>query len=196
MSDNKAVAGVLNAILCGSTIFGFIKIAPAEHPYAFTACVIGFCHGLCGLIKVAVGDNETAKSVLEATTNIMDLIPLPLVNLDIYLKGESNNIALGHGLFIVPLAVDMIISLIKDKGEESTGPTLRTLTLLGSITSMVYLAINESSWIYGGIAISAYMARFGADYLDEKIDNSKVPINLLSYSCFYVLTTLAISGEK
>ncbi|XP_016942101.1 uncharacterized protein [Drosophila suzukii] len=200
MSDNSAVSTVLNVLLCGATGFGFYKIGPSEHPYAFTACVFGFCHGLFGLVSSLTGD-ENAKKVTDTTTSIMEILPLPLVNVDLYLAAESNNIALGHGLFIVPLAVSVILSLFKgesgDEGEGSALDTLKTLTILGNITSLLYLSINESSWNLAGMAFLAFMAKFGAKFFEEQIsEGSGEPVTYLSWSGFYVLTALATTGEK
>jgi len=191
---------VLNVLLCGATGFGFYKIGPSEHPYAFTACVFGFCHGLFGLVSSLTGD-ENAKKVTDTTTSIMEILPLPLVNVDLYLAAESNNIALGHGLFIVPLAVSVILSLFKgesgDEGEGSALDTLKTLTILGNITSLLYLSINESSWNLAGMAFLAFMAKFGAKFFEEQIsEGSGEPVTYLSWSGFYVLTALATTGEK
>ncbi|EDV45724.1 uncharacterized protein LOC6550760 [Drosophila erecta] len=200
MSDNSAVSCVLNVILCGATGFGFYKIGPSEHPYAFTACVFGFCHGLFGLVS-GLTDNENAKKVTETTTAIMEIIPLPLVNVNLYLATESNNIALGHGLFIVPLAVSVILAFFKGEsggeGEGSALDTLKTLTILGNITSLLYLAINENNWNMGGMAFLAFMAKFGAKFFEEQInEGSGEPVTYLSWSGFYFLTAVALSGEK
>lgn len=200
MSDNSAVSCVLNVLLCGATGFGFVKIgSPAEHPYAFTACVIGFCHGLFGLVDFAAG-SDTTKTMKETTTSMMEIVPLPLVNVDLYLGAESNNIALGHGLFIVPLAVSVILGMVKggdDGGEESPMGTLKTLTILGNITSLLYLAINESSWNLAGMAFLAFMAKFGAQFCDENVsEGSGEPITYVSWSGFFFLAAMAVSGEK
>ncbi|XP_016971788.1 uncharacterized protein LOC108039337 [Drosophila rhopaloa] len=201
MSDNTAVSTVLNVLLCGATGFGFYKIGPSEHPYAFTACVIGFCHGLFGLVSGLTGD-DNAKKVTETTTCFMEIIPLPLVNVDLYLGAESNNIALGHGLFIVPLAVSVILNLVKGEGSGEDGEggvveTLKTLTVLGNITSLLYLSINESSWNLAGMAILAFMAKFGGQFCEEQVtEGSGEPVTYVSWSGFFFLTALAVSGEK
>ncbi|KAH8272756.1 hypothetical protein KR026_010706 [Drosophila bipectinata] len=201
MSDNSAVSCVLNVLLCGATGFGFVKIgSPAEHPYAFSACVIGFCHGLFGLVEFAAG-SDTTKSMKETTTSVMEIVPLPLVNVDLYLGAESNNIALGHGLFIVPLAVSVILGMVKggEDGGEDGGPmaTLKTLTILGNITSLLYLAINESSWNLAGMAYLAFMAKFGAQFCEENVsEGCGEPITYVSWSGFFVLAAMALSGEK
>jgi len=162
--------------------------------------VFGFCHGLFGLVSSLTGD-ENAKKVTDTTTSIMEILPLPLVNVDLYLAAESNNIALGHGLFIVPQAVSVILSLFKgesgDEGEGSALDTLKTLTILGNITSLLYLSINESSWNLAGMAFLAFMAKFGAKFFEEQIsEGSGEPVTYLSWSGFYVLTALATTGEK
>ncbi|XP_022208802.1 uncharacterized protein LOC111065114 [Drosophila obscura] len=197
MSDNSAVTGVMNLLLCGATGFGFCKIGPQEHPYAFTACVVGFCHGLLGLVASVSGDENTTKAK-DATNALMEIVPLPLVNVELFLGAESNNIALGHGLFIVPLAVSVIIGWAKDSDEgDHAIDTLKTLTILGNITSMVYLALNESSWTLGGMAFLAFMAKFGATFFEDKVtEGSGQPVAYISWAGFYFLTAMAISGEQ
>ncbi|XP_001355655.1 uncharacterized protein [Drosophila pseudoobscura] len=197
MSDNSAVTGVMNLLLCGATGFGFYQIGPQEHPYAFTACVVGFCHGLLGLVATVSGDENTTKAN-DATNALMEIVPLPLVNVDLFMGADSNNLALGHGLFIVPLAVSVIIGWAKDNDENgSVIDALKTLTVLGNITSMVYLALNESSWNLGGMAFLAFMAKFGAAFFEENVsEGTGQPITYISWSGFFFLTALAVAGEK
>ncbi|KAH8386715.1 hypothetical protein KR093_002166 [Drosophila rubida] len=197
MSDNAAVSGVLNALLCGVTGYGFYAMGPQEHPYAFSACIIGFCHGLLGLVECLTGDSNVT-SAKETTNSILEIVPLPLVNIDLFFGGEGNNIALGHGLFIVPMAISAIVALVKGGGEEGdeTMETLKLLTILGNITSLCYLAVNEGSWVMGGMAILAFMAKYGAEFLDQQIEGSGEPIKYVSWSGFYFLATLAVGGEK
>ncbi|XP_030382069.1 uncharacterized protein LOC115629689 [Scaptodrosophila lebanonensis] len=197
MSDNAAVTGVLSALLCGVTGFGFYKMAPQEHPYAFTACVIGFCHGFLGLVAVVAGESESANSAKETTTAIMEIVPLPLVNIELFFMSESNNIALGHGLFIVPMAVDLLLSLFKDEGgdENETRETLKNLTILGNITALLYLAINESNWIYGGMAGLAFIAKYGAMFIDSQSEGSGPPITMLAYTGFFYCTAISMGGD-
>ncbi|KAH8408837.1 hypothetical protein KR009_001993 [Drosophila setifemur] len=201
MSDNSAKSVVLNVLLCGATAFGIVKIgSPGDHPYAFTACVIGCCHGVLGLINI-FAESDSTRSLKETTSSIMEIVPLPLVNVDLYLGAESNNIALGHGLFIVPLAISVILGMVKGEGQSTddygTLHTLKTLTILGNITSLLYLAINESSWNLAGMAFLAFMAKFGARFCEEQVsDGSGEVVTYVSWSGFFFLGALALSGEK
>ncbi|KAH8237607.1 hypothetical protein KR038_002512 [Drosophila bunnanda] len=199
MSDNKAVTCVLNAVLCGASGYCLIKVALSAHPWAFSACVIGFCHGLTGLVD-ALTDNENVTKVHRVTTRIMEIIPLPLFNVDLFLNSENNNIALAHGIFLVPLGVSVLLAMFKNEGESEdfgTLDTLKILTILGNITSLVFLAINDSSWTEGGMAFLAFMAKFGAEFIQDRVaDNSAVPITYISWSGFYILAAWAITGEK
>ncbi|EDW65678.1 uncharacterized protein [Drosophila virilis] len=197
MSDNSAVSGILNAVLCGVTGYGFYAMPPQSHPYAFSACLIGFCHGLLGLIECISG-SEQVKSARETTNSILEIVPLPLVNIDIFFGGESNNIALGHGLFIVPMAISVLVGLIKGEGGEGDDAveTLKLLTILGNITSLCYLAINEGSYYMGGMAFLAFMAKYGSEFLETQIEGSGDPIKYISWSGFYLLTSFAIAGKK
>ncbi|KAH8238485.1 hypothetical protein KR032_007657 [Drosophila birchii] len=200
ISDHKATKCVLNVVLCGATGFGFIKAPPGEHPYAFTACLIGFCHGLVGLIEAFVDRNEHLRKFHRFTSNIMHILPLPLLNVDLYLAAESNNIALAHGLFLAPLAVSVLMGHFKSDFESSdygTHHTLRILTLLGNVTSLVFLAINDNSIKLGAMALLAFMAKFGSEYCVEKISyDSGMPVTYLSWAGMYILGVLAVSGEK
>lgn len=194
MSDY--VSCILHAVLCGVTGYGFYLVAPQEHPYAFSACVIGFCHGLLGLVDCITGDSN-AKSAKETTDAILELVPLPLVNIDLFFSGEANNIALGHGLFMVPLAISLMIAFFKDtSAEEEAYETLKLMTILGNITSLCYLAVNDNSSVEGAMAFLAFMAKYGAEYLDTQVEDTLVPIKYLSWSGFFFLSTMAIGGQK
>ncbi|XP_017021742.1 uncharacterized protein [Drosophila kikkawai] len=200
MSDNTAVTCALNLVLCGATGFGLFKIGPSEHPWAFTSCLIGFTHGLVGLVGI-LADDDNAKKMQIKTGGILEIVSLPLVNVDLYLEtAESNNIALGHGLFMVPLTVSVILAFWKDEGAidvSGTVQTLKVLTILGNITSLAFVMINESSVIMGGMAVLAFMAKFGADLCEEHIhDDIRLPIQYLSWSGFFVLSAFAVASEK
>ncbi|XP_020800781.1 uncharacterized protein LOC110178107 [Drosophila serrata] len=200
MSDNVAVNIVFNALLCGATGYGLFKIGPSEHPWAFTSCLIGLTHGIVGLVSGLAGD-DTAKKIQETTAAIIEIVPLPLVNVDLFLAGECNKIALGHGLFLAPLTLSVILAFWKTEGGEDevfgTVHTLKVLTILGNITSLVFLALNEGSGYMAGMAVLAFVAKFGADPCEEHVyEGSGDPINYISWSAFFILTAFAVSGEK
>ncbi|XP_023169270.1 uncharacterized protein LOC111598309 [Drosophila hydei] len=197
MSDNAAVSGVLNAVLCGVTGYGLYAMPPQAHPFAFSACLIGFCHGLLGLIDMFVGSDGT-KTGKETTNAIMEIVPLPLVNIELFFGGESNNIALGHGLFIVPMAISVLVGLIKGEGDDADEAveTLKLLTILGNITSLCYLAINEGSYIMGGMAFLAFLTKIGSEFLESYVEGSGYPVKYISWSGFYFLASMAVGGEK
>ncbi|EDV99832.1 uncharacterized protein LOC6565070 [Drosophila grimshawi] len=198
MSDNSAVSGVLNLVLCGVTGYGFYAMGPSEHPYAFSACVIGFCHGLFGLVDSFSG-NETSKSAKETSNSILEIVPLPLVNIELFFGGDANNIALGHGLFIVPMAICILVGLIQGKGDgegDEVIETLKLLTILGNITSLSYLAVNEGSWLMGAMAFLSFMTKYGSEYLETQIEGSGDPVKYVSWSVFYFLTTMVVGGER
>lgn len=195
MSDYLACA--LSAALCGVTGYGFAMIPPQDHPYAFTACVIGFCHGLLGIINT-FADNENLNQAQNISKQILEIVPVPLVNLDLFLNGEGNNIALGHGLFIVPLAVSLLIATIKggDVEEGNALETLKMMTILGNITSLVYLAFNDGSWVEGGMAFLAFMATYGSEFIETLVDQPMAKVKYLAWCGYYFLTTMAINGDK
>ncbi|KAH8262307.1 hypothetical protein KR038_000940 [Drosophila bunnanda] len=200
MSDNANLSIALNAILCGAAGFGLLKIGPSEHPWAFTSCVIGLTHGIVGLVNGLAGDDNTRK-IQEKTTGIMEILPLPLVNVDLYMGGESNKIALAHGLFLVPLTVSVVMAYLNSESSEDeisgTLQTLKVMTILGNITSLVFLTINEGSVYTAGMAVLAFMAKFGAEFCEEKVkEGSGQPVTYLSWSGFFILAAFAVTGEK
>ncbi|XP_068141361.1 uncharacterized protein [Drosophila tropicalis] len=195
-NNNGAVSGLLNAILCGASGYGCFMIKPGEHPYAFTGCVVGLCHGLLGLVN-CFSDDSNVNNAKEKSTCFMEIVPLPLINVDLYFGSASNNLALGHGLFIVPMAVSALLGLFKDEeGQGEAVETLKTLTILGNITALLYLAINDGSWKLGGMAFLAFMAKFGAQFGEEQSEGAGEPITYLSWTGFYILAAMAVSGEK
>lgn len=194
---SEYVSCALSAVLCGVTGYGFAMIQPQEHPYAFTACVIGFCHGLLSVIDT-FADNDNIKTAKNISNEILEIVPVPLVNLDLFLNGEGNNIALGHGLFIVPLAVSVLIGFFKggDSEENNALETLKMMTILGNITSLVYLAFNDGSWVEGGMALLAFIAKYGAEFIESQLDQPMAALKYLCWCGYYFLTTMAINGDK
>ncbi|XP_067636999.1 uncharacterized protein [Eurosta solidaginis] len=189
---------VFNGLLVGASGFALYSIQPAEHPYAFSACAFGLCHGLLGIIHAyKKGDEgDSCNKIREISTSCMEIVQLPLINIELYLASSNTSaLALGHGLFVIPLAFDLIAKLFTEEGDDSNTNTLKDLTILGNIVSLTFLAVNESNYTYVSMAITAFLTKYGAILLDSYWEGALENTVLLGYSIFTMLANNAITGK-
>ncbi|XP_053947755.1 uncharacterized protein LOC129237995 [Anastrepha obliqua] len=187
---------VFNGLLVGASGFALYTMPPAEHPYAFSACAFGLCHGLLGMIHYYKQDSEDCSKIHDVSTSVMEIIQLPLINIELYLaSSESSALALGHGLFVIPLAFDLIAKLFTEEGDDSNTNTLKDLTILGNIMSLTFLAVNESNYTYVSMAITAFLTKYGAILLDSYWEGSLENTVLTGYSLFTFLANYAITEK-
>ncbi|XP_036318886.1 uncharacterized protein LOC118733553 [Rhagoletis pomonella] len=189
---------VFNGLLVGASGLALYSIQPAEHPYAFSACAFGLCHGLLGIIHAyKKGDEgDRCNKIREISTSVMEIIQLPLINIELYLaSSETSALALGHALFIIPLAFDLIAKLLTEEGDDSNTNTLKDLTILGNIVSLTFLAVNESNHTYICMAITAFLTKYGATLLDSYWEGTLENTVLTGYSLFTFLANYALTGK-
>jgi len=177
----------VNLLLMGTSGFALSKIPPKECPYAFSACCIGFCHGLFGVLAKAMDDNEDVQKCRKYTKAWMELVPLPLVNMELYYMSSTPNLAVGHGLFIVPLVGELIFN-----DNEETYSTLKELTIIGNIVSLTFLAINESSYMYAGMAAVAALSRYGGMFMENQKEGTGDNVSTIFDALFFLLTALTV----
>uniref|UniRef100_A0A1A9UZ95 Uncharacterized protein n=1 Tax=Glossina austeni TaxID=7395 RepID=A0A1A9UZ95_GLOAU len=188
------VDAVFSGILLGTTGYAMISVSPAERPYAFTACTVGFCHAIAGLAKSLVSHKNVTKRVKRLTCSCLEIMTVPMINIELYLKSEqSNPLALGHGLFIVPLAFDVITKVAQnEEGNEIAAQTLKDLTILGNIISLLFLAANENISVYGLMALTAFTAKYGAILMDNLLSSTGEGTSLIAYAILLGLVPMAL----
>lgn len=222
--NDKMYKYFLNGLLLGSSGYGLYRIPPAESPYAFTACAVGFTHSLIGLWRgkctcpepsitaaSAAQDQQTGQTGAEGGSGgsggsgarlqdivscCLDVVVVPLLNIEFYLRSEqSNPLAMGHGLFLVPLMFDICHKLYdSNASDDLSTQALKELTILGNLVSLLFLSANESNGIYGVIAIEAFAAKYCALILENLSAGTGQIFCAVCYSLLFTMIPIALSS--
>ncbi|XP_037937404.1 uncharacterized protein LOC119670999 [Teleopsis dalmanni] len=170
-----ALNAVLSVVLTGASGYGLYAIKPDKEPYAFTACVITFCHGLVSFAKnVLDGDaGETAKSAGNVTTPTMQIVPVPLIDIELFLPSEpTNNLGWGHFSYVIPLALTALYQKWKDEADDENKDiqNLWDLTVYGGILSLIYYSVQENN----NITLALSLIAWGTYVLPKQIEDELV----------------------
>ncbi|XP_017110063.2 uncharacterized protein [Drosophila bipectinata] len=184
---------LLNSLLVVSSGYALYTLRPSETPYGYAAAALSLVHGLLGVARAASNNDDECKRLRLITSGIMEIVPLPLTNIELYLRSTNPSLALAHGCFVVPLVYDLMAKM--GDNEDTSTETLKELTLLGNVVSMLFLGVNQSSNMYGGMAAIAFAARYGSLVLDNYWGGLGSDFNLLAHSMFIVLMTMTLSPK-
>ncbi|XP_002132450.1 uncharacterized protein [Drosophila pseudoobscura] len=186
------VDALFNSLLVVSSGYAMYTLHPAKTPYAYGVATLSLIHGLLGVGRAACNDHDECNRVRLITSGVMEIAPLPLVNIELYLKSNPS-LAFAHSFFLVPLAFD-IVAKMTDTEDIST-ESLKELTLLGNLVSLLFLGVNQSNNMYGAIATVAFAARYGSLIIDHYWEGRGSDFRLLANSLFIVLMTLTLSAK-
>uniref|UniRef100_A0A1A9ZZD1 Uncharacterized protein n=1 Tax=Glossina pallidipes TaxID=7398 RepID=A0A1A9ZZD1_GLOPL len=186
------VDAVFSGILLGTAGHALVSVSPLQHPYAFCACAVGFCHALASLAESIACEDRCTLCFKRLTCSCIEIMTLPMLNIEFYLKSEqSSPLALGHGLFVVPLAFDLLTKVSPSaEGEDDSTRTLKDLTILGNIVSLLFLAANENNAVYGMMVVAAFIAKYGAMFMDSLITGTGECTGLSGYSLLFGLVPM------
>lgn len=208
-----ALETICNGLLLGTTGYAMSQVKPADHPFAFAACAVGFCHACAGIytrfFDSSCSDDAETKcmnSAKKLTNGCMEFVALPLINFDLYNNSQqSNSLALCHGIYVVPLILQSTWKVFDSAGGEpaegevdgeSGDPQqiLENITILGNVMSLVYFAVNENNNPAGGMALAFVFSYSGALLIEQFLKGWEEKISLICYSIFFYLLPAAISG--
>ncbi|XP_016971791.1 uncharacterized protein LOC108039339 [Drosophila rhopaloa] len=184
---------LFNSLLVVSSGYGLYTLHPLDTPYAYATAALSLVHGLLGVVRAASNDDDECNRVRLITSGIMEIVPLPLTNIELYLKSSNPSLAMAHGCFVVPLVYDLMAKL--GDNEDTSTETLKELTLLGNVVSLLFLGVNQSNNLYGGMAAIAFGARYGSVILDYYWEGLGTDFTLLAHSLFVVLMTMTLSAK-
>ncbi|EDX18455.1 uncharacterized protein LOC6726516 [Drosophila simulans] len=153
------MGALVNLLLISACAYTMCSLTLAEHPYAYLAASFSLVHGLLGVVRSFAEEPDECGHTFDISASILEVIPLPLANIEFYLVSDQPGVALVHGMSLIPLFYDMI-GKMSDEWDSSTD-TLKDLALLGNIGSTLYLAIKDGNHLYFGVAANAFLARFG-----------------------------------
>lgn len=159
-----------NGVLLYTAVMSASKMQPEEHPFALAACVVGGITAVFGLLRVmfASGQPEECRKLRDITHGVLELVPLPLTNMDLYMQSTGwSAVALGHAVFVVPLLCDMSCCLAKNRRDCEISDSLKDLTVLGNIVSLGFLAFMERNFLYLRMMLVMIVVRYGVVLVDS-----------------------------
>lgn len=186
---------LFNSLLVVSSGYAMYTLQPLQTPYGYAAAALSLVHGLVGVVRASSNgnDDDECNRLRQITSGIMELVPLPLTNIEVYLNSSSPHLAAAHACFLVPLAFD-VVAKWRDVEDNST-VTLKDLTLLGNVVSLLFLGVNQSSNVYGGMAAIAFAARYGSVVLDYYWEGLGNHFNLVANSAFILLMSMTLTTK-
>ncbi|KAH8270742.1 hypothetical protein KR026_004749, partial [Drosophila bipectinata] len=189
----KLLGVISNLLLISACCYALYSLTPADNPYGYTVASFSFVHGLLGLVRTFSEETEECGRAFIISASILEVIPLPLANIEFYLVSEQSAVALVHGLSLIPLLYDMLGKMGDD--WDSATETLKDLSLLGNIGSTTYLAIKYGNPFYGGVVIAAFIARYIAAIIDSFLDGIGSFIAIIGNAGILALMTFALTTQ-
>ncbi|KAH8373178.1 hypothetical protein KR009_001057, partial [Drosophila setifemur] len=188
----QIVTIIVNLLLVAACCYAMYSLKPGDNPYGFLAAAFGLVHGLLSIVRAFSEDPDECGRAYLISSSIMEVIPLPLANIEFYLKSAQSAVALVHGLALIPLFYDMLGKMGDEEGDYAT-ETLKDLALLGNIASTIYLAVKEENAIYYGVAAAAFIARYGAMLVDLFVEGMGPDVATVGYAGIIGLMTYALT---
>lgn len=165
------------------------NMPPETNPYAFAACAVGIIYGIFGL----VGGQEDSQSIVKyVVDDLSDFVPLAMMNIEIF-QMLNKPYAFAHALFVIPLVLDLIAKLFGEASDDEATQTLKHVSNLGNIVSLLYLSYMEDNYMFGYVALS-YLAAHTGMLIGGKCHGYMVDLNyVMSYILFYFTAMLAVT---
>ncbi|XP_065365049.1 uncharacterized protein LOC135958114 [Calliphora vicina] len=165
------------------------NMPPETNPYAFTACAVAIIYGVFGL----VGGQEVADGIVKGVVDdLLDFVPLAMVNIEIFqIMGKPY--AFVHALFVIPLILDLIAKLFGEESDDAATQTLKHVSNLANVVSLLHLSYMEDNYMFGYVALSYLSAHMGM-VIGGRCHGYVVDLNyVMSYVLFYFTSTLAVT---
>ncbi|XP_033159068.1 uncharacterized protein LOC117140327 [Drosophila mauritiana] len=188
----NVVGALVNLLLISACAYTMCSLTPADHPYAYLAASFSLVHGLLGVVRSFAEEPECGLTFV-ISASILEVILLPLANIEFYLVSDQSGVALVHGMSLIPLFYDMIGKVSED--WDSSTETLKDLALLGNIGSTLYLATKDGNHLYFGVAATAFLARYGGAMVGTCNDRLSNAVETLANTGILALMTHSLMAK-
>ncbi|SPP79166.1 uncharacterized protein LOC117581923 [Drosophila guanche] len=188
-----------NSFLLCTALRAVQQLQPEEHPFAYAACAVGVVVSGLGLLRVifASGQPNECRRLRDVCHGLLELAPLPLANMDLYMQstGMLSALTLGHACFVLPLSCDLCCSLFKGRQDCDTADSLRNLTILGNIVSLGFLGIMEGNFFYIRMMLVMFAVRYGGVLMDSMQEEASEDLQLCGTALFFHLLGKALEAK-
>ncbi|EDW64017.1 uncharacterized protein [Drosophila virilis] len=184
--SSRGVRFIYNALLLTTSGLTARKLMPQEHPFALAACVVGGLAAVFGLLRAFLDDGSRRggggggrasnsssdgsefRMLRNVTQSMLELMPLALVNMELYAHSLGlGAVALAHGIFVLPLLLDLRCSVVKNRKDCDLTETLRDLLVLGNIVSLGFLAAKERNLLYLRMTLTMLVVKYYPVLMDS-----------------------------
>ncbi|XP_017066864.1 uncharacterized protein LOC108104998 [Drosophila eugracilis] len=191
----QMLGALVNLLLILACIYAMYSLKPEDHPYGYMMVSFSLVHGLLTLVLYYNEDTEDEPvecgRCFQISNSILEVIPLPMANIEFYLLSDESEVAQVHGLSLIPLFYDIIGKVVDDWNTSTE--TLKDIALLFNIASTMYLTIKDGNHIYGAVAATALMARFGTSLVDRFAEGYGTYLATLGHAGIVALMTYALT---
>ncbi|XP_017030999.1 uncharacterized protein [Drosophila kikkawai] len=184
-----AITNLLLIVACGYALY---VLEPAQNPYGYLAASFSLVHGLLGLVRAYQEEEDECGRAFVFSSSILEVIPLPLANIEFYLISDLSPLAMVHALSLIPLLYD-VLGKMDDEWDTAT-ETLKDLALLANIASTSYLGFEDENEIYYAVAGLAFLARYGATLVDYLINGIGVHVATLGNAGIVALMAYTLTN--
>ncbi|XP_060651629.1 uncharacterized protein LOC132788313 [Drosophila nasuta] len=184
---------VFNLVLVGSSGYGLYALTPTDQPYGYTAAAFCFVHGLLGLVRNVQSQGAECSRSFFVSTSIVDVLPLPLANIEFYLQSSQSGLAMVHAMSLILLIYDTMGNLGDD--WDAATETVKDLSLVANVASATYLGLQEENYFHVGIAVSATIARYGSALVSTFLPEFGPHVDKMSKSAIIGLMTYSLTQK-
>lgn len=189
--SSRGLRFIYNALLLTTSSLTARKLVPQKRPFALAACVVGGLAAVFGLIRAFLDDGSRRgggggagggggrasnsssdgsefRMLRNVTQSMLELMPLALVNMELYAHSLGlGAVALAHGIFVLPLLLDLRCSVVKNRKNCDLTETLRDLLVLGNIVSLGFLAAKERNLLYLRMTLTMLVVKYFPVLMDS-----------------------------
>ncbi|KAH8377382.1 hypothetical protein KR093_005177 [Drosophila rubida] len=194
MSDPLSGSGlrfIYNSLLLCTSGLTARKLSLMKHPFAFSACVVGGAVAVLGLLRAVFGsdcDPSQFQMLRDVSHGALELVPLPLVNIELYMSSLGMRpLVFIHGIFVLPLVLDLRCSVMKDRKNCWITETMRDLLVLGNIVSISYLGLREGNSVYIRMALTMTLVKYTPLLLDNVQEDTSEDMLVYGSALFFYL---------
>ncbi|KAH8273641.1 hypothetical protein KR018_005548 [Drosophila ironensis] len=190
---------IYNGLLLGTAVLSARKMNLDQHPFALTSCVVGGVAAIFGLLRVifASGQPGECRKLRDITHGILELVPLPLANMNLYFFSTGcSAITLGHAFFMFPLVCDLACSLSTELIDCDLSDSMKNLTVLANIVSLSFLAFVERNFLYMRMAMVMIVVKYGLVMVDSMKMEVSEDLQMCGTALFLHLLGKACANPK
>ncbi|KAL5280325.1 hypothetical protein ACFFRR_004355 [Megaselia abdita] len=188
----KPASSISHLMLAGTSGWA-LKNLPADFPIVFTSFTLLFGHGILGIIKfTSVEQSNFIRSLYSQTTLLVECLPIPLLNAELFLTAGYNEGFVWSHVFssMVPFVSQCFL-------EESTNSIISDLVLVGNLASMMYFCVmhDPGTWT-GGLVMMAALNKFVFEKVAGRYDVPRSDFSSVGLAFYTMFALGALNDTK